>query len=118
MGLHCIILVIYGCVILYDSYVMKCRLLKFTVRLRHVHDCNKLSMTREFLGGDFSLLLRVVACGNLFCHLFSFFLQTSATWKALARIAALCNRAVFKADQDHVPILKRYKFMELPVYLG
>lgn len=38
-------------------------------------------------------------------------LQTSATWRALARIAALCNRAVFKADQDNIPILKRYKFL-------
>lgn len=35
------------------------------------------------------------------------FNKTSDTWKALARIAGLCNRAVFKADQDHVPILKR-----------
>lgn len=33
--------------------------------------------------------------------------KTSNTWKALARIAGLCNRAVFKADQDHIPILKR-----------
>lgn len=33
--------------------------------------------------------------------------KSSDTWKSLARIAALCNRAVFKADQDHVPILKR-----------
>ncbi|XP_068685337.1 sodium/potassium-transporting ATPase subunit alpha-3-like isoform X2 [Montipora foliosa] len=33
--------------------------------------------------------------------------KSSNTWKALARIAALCNRAVFKADQDHIPILKR-----------
>jgi len=35
------------------------------------------------------------------------FNKTSTTWKALARIAGLCNRAVFKADQDHIPILKR-----------
>ena len=52
------------------------------------------------------------ACGNLFCYLFLF--QTSDSWKALARIAALCNRAEFKADQDHIPILKRYMFMEKP----
>lgn len=44
----------------------------------------------------------------------SFLLQTSDSWKALARIAALCNRAEFKADQDHLPILKRYMFMEKP----
>ena len=42
-----------------------------------------------------------------------FLLQTSDSWKALARIAALCNRAEFKADQDHIPILKRYMFMFL-----
>lgn len=29
------------------------------------------------------------------------------TWVALARVAALCNRAVFKAAQDALPILKR-----------
>ncbi|CAG0898013.1 unnamed protein product, partial [Darwinula stevensoni] len=28
-------------------------------------------------------------------------------WGALARVAALCNRAVFKGSQDDVPILKR-----------
>ncbi|XP_063217399.1 sodium/potassium-transporting ATPase subunit alpha-like isoform X2 [Bacillus rossius redtenbacheri] len=28
-------------------------------------------------------------------------------FKALARIAALCNRAVFKQDQEHLPVLKR-----------
>uniref|UniRef100_A0AAY5EJ20 Sodium/potassium-transporting ATPase subunit alpha n=1 Tax=Electrophorus electricus TaxID=8005 RepID=A0AAY5EJ20_ELEEL len=33
--------------------------------------------------------------------------RSSATWAALARIAGLCNRAVFLADQDNVPILKR-----------
>ncbi|XP_076153172.1 sodium/potassium-transporting ATPase subunit alpha-1-like isoform X1 [Alosa pseudoharengus] len=32
---------------------------------------------------------------------------TSATWTNLARVAGLCNRAVFLADQDSVPILKR-----------
>uniref|UniRef100_A0A671RHZ8 ATPase Na+/K+ transporting subunit alpha 1a, tandem duplicate 4 n=1 Tax=Sinocyclocheilus anshuiensis TaxID=1608454 RepID=A0A671RHZ8_9TELE len=32
--------------------------------------------------------------------------RSSATWSALARIAGLCNRAVFLADQNHVPILK------------
>ncbi|MEQ2170782.1 Sodium/potassium-transporting ATPase subunit alpha-3, partial [Goodea atripinnis] len=31
----------------------------------------------------------------------------SATWVSLARIAALCNRAVFKAGQESLPILKR-----------
>uniref|UniRef100_A0A6Q2XHX3 Sodium/potassium-transporting ATPase subunit alpha n=1 Tax=Esox lucius TaxID=8010 RepID=A0A6Q2XHX3_ESOLU len=33
--------------------------------------------------------------------------KTSITWGALARVAALCNRAVFKAGQDQLPILKR-----------
>ncbi|XP_071517295.1 sodium/potassium-transporting ATPase subunit alpha isoform X1 [Panulirus ornatus] len=33
--------------------------------------------------------------------------KTSEGWKALSRIAALCNRAEFKTGQDSVPILKR-----------
>uniref|UniRef100_A0A8D0HLC2 Sodium/potassium-transporting ATPase subunit alpha n=1 Tax=Sphenodon punctatus TaxID=8508 RepID=A0A8D0HLC2_SPHPU len=33
--------------------------------------------------------------------------KTSATWGALSRVAGLCNRAVFQANQDNVPILKR-----------
>nr|P05025.1 RecName: Full=Sodium/potassium-transporting ATPase subunit alpha; Short=Na(+)/K(+) ATPase alpha subunit; AltName: Full=Sodium pump subunit alpha; Flags: Precursor [Tetronarce californica]CAA26578.1 unnamed protein product [Tetronarce californica]prf//1109244A ATPase alpha,Na/K [Tetronarce californica] len=33
--------------------------------------------------------------------------KTSLSWNALSRIAALCNRAVFQAGQDSVPILKR-----------
>uniref|UniRef100_A0A671SX23 Sodium/potassium-transporting ATPase subunit alpha n=1 Tax=Sinocyclocheilus anshuiensis TaxID=1608454 RepID=A0A671SX23_9TELE len=33
--------------------------------------------------------------------------KSSVTWVALARVAALCNRAVFKAAQDTLPILKR-----------
>ncbi len=33
--------------------------------------------------------------------------KSSVTWVALARVAALCNRAVFKAAQDGLPILKR-----------
>ncbi|XP_069031786.1 sodium/potassium-transporting ATPase subunit alpha-3-like isoform X2 [Embiotoca jacksoni] len=37
----------------------------------------------------------------------SSFDKTSSTWLSLARVAALCNRAVFKAGQDSVPILKR-----------
>nr|ACB20770.2 ouabain-insensitive sodium-ATPase alpha-subunit [Cavia porcellus] len=32
--------------------------------------------------------------------------KTSATWLALSRIAGLCNRAVFQANQENVPILK------------
>uniref|UniRef100_A0A3B4BU94 Sodium/potassium-transporting ATPase subunit alpha n=1 Tax=Pygocentrus nattereri TaxID=42514 RepID=A0A3B4BU94_PYGNA len=32
--------------------------------------------------------------------------RSSATWSALARVAGLCNRAVFLADQSNVPILK------------
>uniref|UniRef100_A0AAR2JLI9 Sodium/potassium-transporting ATPase subunit alpha n=1 Tax=Pygocentrus nattereri TaxID=42514 RepID=A0AAR2JLI9_PYGNA len=33
--------------------------------------------------------------------------RSSATWACLARIAGLCNRAVFLAEQTDVPILKR-----------
>ncbi|KAG8545963.1 hypothetical protein GDO81_020017 [Engystomops pustulosus] len=33
--------------------------------------------------------------------------KSSPTWIALARIAALCNRAVFKAGNDNIPVLKR-----------
>lgn len=33
--------------------------------------------------------------------------RTSPGFKALARIATLCNRAEFKGNQDNVPILKR-----------
>ncbi|KAL7852794.1 hypothetical protein SRHO_G00185790 [Serrasalmus rhombeus] len=33
--------------------------------------------------------------------------RSSATWSTLARVAGLCNRAVFLADQSNVPILKR-----------
>ncbi|KFV66013.1 Sodium/potassium-transporting ATPase subunit alpha-1, partial [Dryobates pubescens] len=33
--------------------------------------------------------------------------KSSATWSALSRIAGLCNRAVFQANQENVPILKR-----------
>ncbi|KAE8282282.1 Sodium/potassium-transporting ATPase subunit alpha-3 [Larimichthys crocea] len=33
--------------------------------------------------------------------------KSSTTWVSLARVAALCNRAVFKAGQDALPILKR-----------
>ncbi|XP_063075881.1 sodium/potassium-transporting ATPase subunit alpha-2 [Engraulis encrasicolus] len=33
--------------------------------------------------------------------------KSSPTWFALARVAGLCNRAVFKPDQDRIPILKR-----------
>lgn len=32
--------------------------------------------------------------------------KTSPTWTALARVAALCNRAVFKPGQEDIPILK------------
>lgn len=31
----------------------------------------------------------------------------SVTWRALARIAALCNRAEFKANQESIPILRK-----------
>ncbi|KAJ8013036.1 hypothetical protein DPEC_G00049140 [Dallia pectoralis] len=37
----------------------------------------------------------------------SAFDKSSATWAALAKIAGLCNRAVFLAEQNDVPILKR-----------
>uniref|UniRef100_A0A3Q3JGI7 Sodium/potassium-transporting ATPase subunit alpha n=1 Tax=Monopterus albus TaxID=43700 RepID=A0A3Q3JGI7_MONAL len=33
--------------------------------------------------------------------------RSSATWAALARVAGLCNRAVFLAEQSNLPILKR-----------
>uniref|UniRef100_A0A8C8AV53 Sodium/potassium-transporting ATPase subunit alpha n=1 Tax=Otus sunia TaxID=257818 RepID=A0A8C8AV53_9STRI len=33
--------------------------------------------------------------------------KSSATWTALSRVAGLCNRAVFQANQENVPILKR-----------
>lgn len=33
--------------------------------------------------------------------------KSSPTWTALARIAGLCNRAVFPAGQENTPILKR-----------
>ncbi|KAF7709444.1 sodium/potassium-transporting ATPase subunit alpha-1b isoform X2 [Silurus meridionalis] len=33
--------------------------------------------------------------------------RSSSTWNSLARIAGLCNRAVFLAEQNDVPILKR-----------
>merc|ERR1711971_1528157 len=33
--------------------------------------------------------------------------MSSSTWEDLCRIAVLCNRAVFRGDQDSVPILKR-----------
>uniref|UniRef100_A0A3Q3JNG9 Sodium/potassium-transporting ATPase subunit alpha n=1 Tax=Monopterus albus TaxID=43700 RepID=A0A3Q3JNG9_MONAL len=33
--------------------------------------------------------------------------RSSATWTALARVAGLCNRAVFLAEQSNFPILKR-----------
>uniref|UniRef100_A0A8D0C6M8 Sodium/potassium-transporting ATPase subunit alpha n=1 Tax=Scleropages formosus TaxID=113540 RepID=A0A8D0C6M8_SCLFO len=34
--------------------------------------------------------------------------RSSSTWTSLARIAGLCNRAVFLAEQTNVPILKVY----------
>ncbi|XP_056626461.1 sodium/potassium-transporting ATPase subunit alpha-1-like [Triplophysa dalaica] len=33
--------------------------------------------------------------------------RSSLTWAALARVAGLCNRAVFQSDQSHLPVLKR-----------
>uniref|UniRef100_A0AAY4C6D8 Sodium/potassium-transporting ATPase subunit alpha n=1 Tax=Denticeps clupeoides TaxID=299321 RepID=A0AAY4C6D8_9TELE len=33
--------------------------------------------------------------------------RSSATWASLARVAGLCNRAVFLAEQSDIPILKR-----------
>jgi sodium/potassium-transporting ATPase subunit alpha len=43
------------------------------------------------------------------CLIFTCFFDQmkSSTWKHLARIAALCNRAEFKPDQEEIPILKR-----------
>ena len=34
--------------------------------------------------------------------------KDAKTWKALARVAALCNRAEFKGKQDDKPVLKRW----------
>uniref|UniRef100_A0A671PCI0 Sodium/potassium-transporting ATPase subunit alpha n=1 Tax=Sinocyclocheilus anshuiensis TaxID=1608454 RepID=A0A671PCI0_9TELE len=33
--------------------------------------------------------------------------RSSATWATLSRVAGLCNRAVFRAEQSHLPILSR-----------
>jgi len=33
--------------------------------------------------------------------------RNSPTWMALARVTMLCNRAGFKKDQEHLPVLKR-----------
>ncbi|XP_071772883.1 potassium-transporting ATPase alpha chain 1 [Centroberyx gerrardi] len=33
--------------------------------------------------------------------------QSSETWRSLARVAGLCNRAIFKPDQEGIPIPKR-----------
>uniref|UniRef100_A0A671V554 Sodium/potassium-transporting ATPase subunit alpha n=1 Tax=Sparus aurata TaxID=8175 RepID=A0A671V554_SPAAU len=33
--------------------------------------------------------------------------KSSATWSSLSRVAGLCNRADFKAGQDHLPIVMR-----------
>ncbi|NP_571762.1 sodium/potassium-transporting ATPase subunit alpha-1a.2 [Danio rerio] len=33
--------------------------------------------------------------------------RSSPTWAALARVAGLCNRAVFRAEQSHLPVLNR-----------
>lgn len=32
--------------------------------------------------------------------------QSSETWRSLARVASLCNRATFKPNQEGVPIPK------------
>lgn len=34
--------------------------------------------------------------------------KKNETWMALARVAMLCNRAEFKAGQEHQPVLKRF----------
>uniref|UniRef100_A0A673N1I2 Na(+)/K(+)-exchanging ATPase n=1 Tax=Sinocyclocheilus rhinocerous TaxID=307959 RepID=A0A673N1I2_9TELE len=39
--------------------------------------------------------------------LWLFIQLSSATWAALSRVAGLCNRAVFRAEQSHLPILSR-----------
>lgn len=48
-----------------------------------------------------------MSCTNLFEISGVQYDRTSPGFKALARIAALCNRAEFKAGQDGVPILKK-----------
>lgn len=39
--------------------------------------------------------------------------KSSATWAALSRVAALCNRADFRAGQQHLPI----QMVNLPLTL-
>uniref|UniRef100_A0A8C2ZKE4 ATPase Na+/K+ transporting subunit alpha 3a n=1 Tax=Cyclopterus lumpus TaxID=8103 RepID=A0A8C2ZKE4_CYCLU len=39
--------------------------------------------------------------------------KSSVTWLSLARVAALCNRAQFKAGQDQLPILKLHETEDL-----
>jgi hypothetical protein len=48
-----------------------------------------------------------MSCTNLFEISGVQYDRTSPGFKALARIAALCNRAEFKPGQDGVPILKK-----------
>lgn len=57
----------------------------------------------------FSQFTDELAFSKLYHVLFlgSSFDKSSTTWVSLARIAALCNRAVFKAGQESLPILKR-----------
>lgn len=61
-----------------------------------------LTVTLHFISSDEwdSLTFFLLLVGSSFD-------KSSTTWVSLARIAALCNRAVFKAGQESLPILKR-----------
>lgn len=51
----------------------------------------------------------------IFCFVENFYLtgvqydRTSPGFKALSKIATLCNRAEFKGGQEGIPILKRFE---------
>ena len=78
-----------------------------------VGKCRKPDWLRS-LGNETCHLTFLWALSTKLAHYFPLFLlppgvsfdKTSATWLALSRIAGLCNRAVFQANQDNLPILK------------
>lgn len=59
-----------------------------------------MSTVKEILKNSTALNISVPCPGASFD-------KSSVTWLSLARVAALCNRAQFKAGQDSIPILKR-----------
>lgn len=61
----------------------------------------------------FDILLNVIhyfflasACKTMSFYVGQSFDQSSETWRALARVASLCNRAIFKPNQEMVPVPK------------